>query len=194
MCLLRGVTVSLVSPSFMRRMSLAASRFLSRLQSSFRDTNPPRSSFSTYCNTHTHTHTHTFQHTVIPPKIAGLLSVLNLHEHPWHYWRKTMNSRTDRSTAAWKPVTHRHKHTHLSNGYSFAPFLWLPHFLSQEMDRGVGHSCCQSAAMDQRSPLHLSRAHITRLYCIKMSLMREGEPGGGSAPVFVTLYTHIKTT
>ncbi len=48
---LSRITVSLVSPSFMRRMSLAASRFLSRLQSSFRDTNPPRSSFSTYCNT-----------------------------------------------------------------------------------------------------------------------------------------------
>lgn len=49
---LRDITVSLVSPSFMRKMSLAASRFLSRLQSSFRDTNPLRSIFSTYCNTH----------------------------------------------------------------------------------------------------------------------------------------------
>lgn len=48
--------------------------------------------------------------------------------------------------------------------------------------------------MDQCNPLHLSQAHITRLYRIKMSLMREGEPGGGSAPVFVTLYIHIKTT
>ena len=72
MCLLRGVTVSLVSPSFMRRMSLAASRFLSRLQSSFRDTNPPRSSFSTYCNTHTHTHTHTrFNTQWFPPKLLA---------------------------------------------------------------------------------------------------------------------------
>ncbi len=51
---LRGITVSLVSPSFMRRISLAASRFLSLLQSSFRDTNPPRSSFSTYCNARKH--------------------------------------------------------------------------------------------------------------------------------------------
>lgn len=49
----RDLTVSLVSPSFIRRISLAASRFLSRLQSSFRDTNPLRSSFSTYCNKHT---------------------------------------------------------------------------------------------------------------------------------------------
>lgn len=58
MCELRDITVSLVSPSFMRRMSLAASRFLSRLQSSFRDTNPLRSIFSTYCNTHKHVSTH----------------------------------------------------------------------------------------------------------------------------------------
>lgn len=44
-------TVSLVSPSFMRRMNLAASRFLSRLQSSLRDTKPARSIFSVYCDT-----------------------------------------------------------------------------------------------------------------------------------------------
>lgn len=48
----KWLTVSLVSPSFIWRMSLAASRFLSRLQSSFRDTKPLRSSFSTYCCTH----------------------------------------------------------------------------------------------------------------------------------------------
>ncbi len=42
------LTVSLISPSFMRRFSLAASRFLSRLGSSIKDTNPLRSNFSTY--------------------------------------------------------------------------------------------------------------------------------------------------
>lgn len=44
--------------------------------------------------------------------------------------------------------------------------------------------------MDQCNTLHLSQAHITSLYCIKMSLMREGGPGGGgvSQSLFDTLY------
>ena len=47
-CVCLVFTVSLVSPSLMRKMSRAASRFLSRLQSSFSETKPLRSSFSTY--------------------------------------------------------------------------------------------------------------------------------------------------
>lgn len=202
--MLRGITVSLVSPSFMRRMSLAASRFLSRLQSSFRDTNPPRSSLSTYCNTHKHVWTH------YDAQKQTNKTVCNLHERPWHYWRNTKNSHTGRSTVAWMPVTHRHKQTckiirsavittelffsHLCNGYFL--FLSLPHILSQEMDRewatAAVNLCPWISAI-----LHLSQAHITRLYSIKMSLMREEVPRRvrwGCILFFVTSHIQIKTT
>lgn len=75
---LRDITVSLVSPSFMRRMSLAASRFLSRLQSSFRDTKPLRSIFSTYCNAYKHVSIHCDPHPQKTPKCTQFESYMSI--------------------------------------------------------------------------------------------------------------------
>lgn len=89
-------------------MSLAASRFLSRLQSSLRDTKPLRSSFSTYCNKHTHVPFNSLCWTASQKQKRK--SVSFLHERPWRYWRNTKNFHTDRSTAAWMPATDGNKH------------------------------------------------------------------------------------
>lgn len=160
---------------------------------------------------HTVTHTNMFEHTMMHKNEQTDKTVCNLHERPWHYWRNTKNSHTGRSTVAWMPVTHRHKQTckiirsavvttelfffsHLCNGYFL--FLSLPHILSQEMDRewatAAVNLCPWISAI-----LHLSQAHITRLYSIKMSLMREEVPrrvGWGCILFFVTSHIQIKTT
>lgn len=63
--------------------------------------------------------------------------------------------------------------SHLCNG-DFPFFFITPPFPVPRDGQGGSHSCCQSVAMDQCNTLHLSPAHITCLYCIKMSLMTEG--------------------
>lgn len=143
----------------MRKMSLAASRFLSRLQSSLRDTNPLRSIFSTYCNKHTQLPFNSLWWTASQKQKRK--SVSFLHERPWRYWRNTKNCHTDRSTAAWTPATDGNKHTLVWQQHccilqreGFSPLLLLPHFLSQEMDRSVAQllSSCGEGSWQRPAP------------------------------------------
>lgn len=133
----------LVSPSFMRRMSLAASRFLSRLQSSFRDTNPLRSSFSTYYNTHTkHVSVSTHYNAHKKPKCIQsetYMSVLGIIEEIQRIPAQTgpqspgclshRNKQYSKGILLWQQQC---QFFHVCTGYF--PFLLLPHLLSQEMD------------------------------------------------------------
>lgn len=167
----------------MRKMSLAASRFLSRLQSSLRDTNPLRSIFSTYCNKHTHVPFNSLWWTASQKQKRK--SVSFLHERPWRYWRNTKNCHTDRSTAAWTPATDGNKHTLVWQQHccilqrdGFSPF-YCSHISCPKRWIEVWHSCCLPVDRDHGSSLHLSPAHITCLYCIKMSPVPEGSSWGG---------------
>lgn len=195
-CELRDITVSLVSPSFIRRISLAASRFLSRLQSSFRDTNPLRSSFSTYCNKHTHVSFNSQWWTASPEEKRKNVSFL--HERPWRYWRNTKSCHTDRSTAAWMPATDGNKHRLVWQQHCCIlqregflpprpPLLLRPRFLSQEMDRSVAQllSSCGQESWQQRAPepgshymtrLHLNEPTARRYFLGVWGLDVEGVP------------------
>lgn len=196
MSLLRDITVSLVSPSFMRRMSLAASRFLSRLQSSLRDTNPPRSNFSTYCDTHKPIST---QWCTKPPKMYSYfliltwasLAVLKKYKEFPH---RQVHSRLDACHTQTYNLKGYTVHCSDSNSAIYICAMDSSHFITlispvPRDGQGVCHSCCQSVAMDQCNTLHLSLAHITCLYCIKMSLMRHY--GSGERVEGPFLYIHI---